>query len=105
MLIGYYLPVLIYEPLSYGPLSYEPLIYGPLNYERLSYGLQLRAAVLRTSELRAINYGLSIMGYQLRAINYGLSITGYQLRAISYGLYSPERAACISQHLGLGNVH
>ena len=54
-------------------------------------GYQLRAAVLRTSELRAINYGLSI--------------TSYQLRAISYGLYSPERAACISQHLGLGNVH
>ena len=76
MLIGYYLPVLIYEP----------LIDGPLIYERLSYGLL-------------------ITGYQLRAINYGLSITGYQLRAISYGLYSPERAACISQHLGLGNVH
>ena len=86
MLIGYYLPVLIYEPLIDGPM-----IYGPLNYERLSYGLQLRAAVLLTSELRAINYGLSI--------------TSYQLRAISYGLYSPERAACISQHLGLGNVH
>jgi len=56
MLIGYYLPVLIYEPLIDGPM-----IYGPLNYERLSYGLQLRAAVLRTSELRAINYGLSAM--------------------------------------------